>query len=64
MYYYNDENGKIKISYEPKLASESRIRHYLMADDGKVLKHTQSNEITSAVIVPEWEIQDWEEMDI
>ena len=64
IYQYVDENTQEqKISYEPLPPSSCTIRHYLVADENKILVNKTNNKKARAIIVPEWVINDWVEQD-
>lgn len=64
LYKYTDPNTEQKlISYDPIPPTRCSIRYYLIADEGKVLVNTKTSVKTRAIIVPEWELNDWVEED-
>ena len=65
MYHYLDKETQAnRISYDPMPITECRIRYYLTADDNKILINIKTNQKRLGVIVPEWELLDWEEVDM
>lgn len=64
MYQYMDEETQSqRISYEPLPLSSCTIRHYLIADENKILINVNNNKKARAIIIPEWNMNDWVEQD-
>ena len=60
----NPETRERVISYDPLPPTRCKEQHYLIADDGKILKNQNTGEITRAIIVQKWEVDQWTEQDI
>ena len=64
VYRYTDKYGMERTSFEEQPITACQIRYKLDADEHKILRNLKTMKKTLGVIVPEWELKDWEEMDI
>lgn len=62
--YYDQNTGKIRVSYDPLPITECQIRYYLTADENKILTNIKTQEKSYGITVPKWELNDWIEEDI
>lgn len=64
IYQYMDEQTQTqKISYTPLPASACTIRHYLIAEENKILVNINTGVKARGIIIPEWSMSDWVEQD-
>lgn len=62
-YQADPKTNKQKILFErPQWRSTYIERHWLTADQGFMLLNMKTGDLRQSIIIPEWEIKDWQEV--
>lgn len=64
VYRYTDQYGMERTSFEERPITACQVRYKLDAGKDKVLFNLKTGKKSQGVIIPEWELKHWEEMDI
>ena len=62
LYQYNDEEGKLVLTPEPKSLTSAQLFYLLTADDDCYLYNQKQNRCRHSIIAPGHLVNDWQEL--